>query len=145
MIHYKGPGDIFRLEVELKLCPVNTLGVMGNGLALAFTWKYPNVYKRYRELCQTKQFSADQILIVDGVVCFPTKREFYYDSKLEYIEANLRKLAKYCEDKKIKTLALPALGCGKGNLEFEAVERLVEDLLGPLETKVWFLTKRKGS
>lgn len=144
MIVYKGGGNIFTTDVELKVCPVNTLGVMGNGLALAFKWKYPKVYEHYRKLCLAKQFTVDQILVCDEVVCFPTKKEFYLGSKVEYLENNLKKLAAYCRDKKIESLAIPAIGCGKGGLPFNEVEALIEKYLGDdLETWVWFLTKKE--
>ena len=143
MLVYKGPGDIFTLDTELKVCPVNVVGVMGNGLALAFKKRYPYVYAEYRVRCLQGQLKIGGLFVKDGVVCFPTKKEWWRPSRVEYLQASFEQLVEYCNEHKVKTLAIPAVGCGYGKGDIKEVELMVDYYLGQsFATKVWFLTKK---
>lgn len=142
MIVYEGPGDIFRSPAQTLVCPVNTKGVMGNGLALAFSQRFPGLLETYKTYCENGQFTVTSLLLLDRVLCFPTKDEFWYNSKVEWIEANLRKLADTYHLQGIDSLALPLLGCGKGNLAIEAVAPLIRHYLDPIPIPVYFYSSR---
>lgn len=140
MVVYEGPGDIFLSPAETLVCPVNTRGVMGNGLALAFSKRFPGLLDVYRRHCQNGQFTVESLLLFDRVLCLPTKDDFRYPSRLQWIDANLQKLAVTYMRHGITSLAVPALGCGKGQLPIEKVTPLIYQYLDPLPIEVYYYT-----
>lgn len=56
-------GDIFESEAQTIVNPVNTVGVMGKGLALSFKEKYPEMFKNYREICMKGLFNPGQLML----------------------------------------------------------------------------------
>lgn len=125
--------------------PVNTVGVPGAGLALAWAKKYPEAAYLYKVACQKQKLAIGRILVVNGLtmdnpkkrfLCLPTKAHWKNPSRMEYIEAGLSVLVKSCEQLKLKSLAVPALGCGRGGLRWRDVHPVIEKHLGALETNV---------
>lgn len=140
MVHVLN-GDLFEAPVDLLVCPVNTKGVMGNGIALAFRYKWPNVYKTYRETCFAGKLKVGELLIVDHVICLPVKEHFWNPSKLEWVEAGLKALALFLETEKIESVGLPAIGQGYGLLDPDDVFVLIDKYLEPLDTEVYYFEK----
>jgi O-acetyl-ADP-ribose deacetylase (regulator of RNase III) len=50
------------------------------------------------------------------IINFPTKKHWRGDSKIEWIHDGLRDLVQVIKEKKIRSIALPPLGCGNGGL-----------------------------
>lgn len=141
MIVIEECGDILDSHAQTLVTTVNTAGVMGKGLAKAFKERYPGLYAGYKRACETNLFLKEGLYVheVDGtrkIVCFPTKRHWRFPSKLEWIDEGLRKLAEGVEKYGITSLAIPALGCGEGKLDWEAVYPLIREHLDPLEIPV---------
>lgn len=125
-------GDIFNAKTHVIVNPVNTVGIMGNGLAKVFKDKYPEMFESYKKYCFTKDpnkkltigklflWKSDKYYILN----FPTKIHWKDDSKLEYIEAGLIKLKHTYKKKNIKSIAFPKIGAGLGNLKWNDVEKL---------------------
>jgi len=63
---------------------------------------------------------------------FPTKDDWRNDSELEYVENGLKYLAENYQDLGIYTIAMPALGCGNGGLNWDEVKLRMEKYLGEL-------------
>ena len=68
------------------------------------------------------QTPAGRLVIIN----FPTKRDWRSKSKIEDIEAGLDALVSEIRARSIRSIALPALGCGLGGLDWEAVRPLIE-------------------
>lgn len=60
------------------------------------------------------------------IINFPTKNHWREQSKIEYIESGLQSLVEAIEHYKIKSIAIPALGCGLGGLDYKEVKLLSE-------------------
>lgn len=60
------------------------------------------------------------------IINFPTKRHWRGNSRMEYIESGLASLAQEIRERNIRSIALPALGCGLGGLEWVAVRQSIE-------------------
>lgn len=140
MIIFETTGDIFESELQTIACPVNTTGVMGNGLALAFRNRFPGLLVDYRRDCLNDAF-ADQRFTVNTyagrqVMCFPTKRHWRDASNLADIRRTLMRIGRYYRHYAITSLALPAVGCGKGGLHFDDVRTLIFDVLQDCELQV---------
>ncbi|AFM03947.1 putative phosphatase, C-terminal domain of histone macro H2A1 like protein [Bernardetia litoralis DSM 6794] len=139
-MHYT-KGNILESTTEVIINPVNIVGVMGKGLALAFKKHFPHNYKVYKEACKNKTIDIGKLLLVDEfdlekkqfIINFPTKKHWRNPSKIEYIEEGLKDLVRIIETQKFESMAIPALGCGLGGLEWEDVKLVLEKYLRDLE------------
>jgi O-acetyl-ADP-ribose deacetylase (regulator of RNase III) len=124
-------------DVEAYVNTVNTVGVMGKGIALQFKNKFPHNYQMYLEACKLSTIDIGKLLVVtenfiDGrkiIINFPTKKEWFRKSQYAYIEEGLKDLVKIVDRFQIKSLALPPLGCGNGGLTWSKVKILIEKYL----------------
>ena len=141
MIVYEERADLLRSGFQTLVCPVNVVGIMGNGLALAFKLRYPGLLEAYRKACLAGVFSDQGFFVYDvsetrKILCLPTKRHWRNPSKLEWIDEALKRVAKDFSKHGITSLGIPAIGCGKGQLEWEAVRPLILKHLEPIELQV---------
>ncbi len=131
MIHF-AKGNILEASVEALVNTVNTVGVMGKGIALAFKNEFPDNYKIYKKTCENKELKIGNLLVTQTgrltpkyIVNFPTKQHWRGRSKIEYIEDGIKSLVKVIQEKEIKSIAVPPLGCGNGGLNWEEVKPLI--------------------
>ena len=142
MIVFEEPANILLSNAQTLTVPVNTVGAMGAGLALAFKKYFPGLYQAYRKACAQGVFEREGLFTFSindrrKVLCFPTKHHWQQDSDIELIERGLKILAGgYCAKHGITKLALPTLGCGLGKLKWEAVRPLIYKHLDPLDLEV---------
>lgn len=110
--------------------PVNCAGTMGAGLAAQFKREFPRNFERYRHACMFKRMRIGRVYITyeEGhfIVNFPTKDHWREKSKLEYIERGLTSLVAELPKHDIRSIAIPALGCGLGGLKWSDVLPLIE-------------------
>jgi O-acetyl-ADP-ribose deacetylase (regulator of RNase III) len=122
-------GNLLESPAEVLVNTVNTVGVMGKGIALTFKQIYPEMFKQYQLLCESKRFDVGNLWLYKTenkwILNFPTKRHWRNPSKLEYIEAGLRKFAATYADHGITSIAFPELGCGNGELQWDVVRPLM--------------------
>jgi O-acetyl-ADP-ribose deacetylase (regulator of RNase III) len=123
-------GSIFESLAQAYVNPVNCRGVSGKGLALDFKNKYPDNYEQYRKFCRDSKLIPGRIHMGhEGgkiIFNFPTKDDWKDPSQYEYIELGLNALVVECLRTEIKSVAMPALGCGLGKLDFGKVIVLIE-------------------
>lgn len=134
-------GNLLEANVEALVNTVNTVGVMGKGIALQFKERFPVNYKIYAAACKKGEVKTGKMLVVreltmDGeriIINFPTKTEWFMRSKYEYIEEGLKDLVKIIEEYSIKSIAIPPLGCGNGGLKWINIKSLMEKYLSQLQ------------
>jgi O-acetyl-ADP-ribose deacetylase (regulator of RNase III) len=130
-------GNLLDSEAEALVNTVNTKGVMGKGIALQFKEQFPLNFKLYAQACKQGEVVVGKLFVVkEGeklIINFPTKEEWYKKSSYSYIEDGLKDLVSVISDYKIKSIALPSLGCGNGGLEWSKVKVLIEKYLGSLQ------------
>lgn len=134
-------GDLLSSPAQVLVNTVNTVGVMGKGIAFQFKNKYPNMFIAYREACEKHLLDVGKLYLWKSpkkwVLMFPTKKHWRNPSKLEYIESGLEKLVKNYERLGIESIAFPKLGCGNGNLKWSEVKPLMEKYLKPLPIRIY--------
>ena len=143
MIKYK-EGNILEAHVDALVNTVNTVGVMGKGIALQFKNVFPENFRAYKEAVKRNQIELGKVQVVpvtyiNGVkyiINFPTKGHWKYPSKLEWIEAGLKDLALKIQSHQINSIALPPLGCGNGGLDWATVRPLIERILKDIDADV---------
>jgi O-acetyl-ADP-ribose deacetylase (regulator of RNase III) len=135
-------GNLLKANAEALVNTVNTVGVMGKGIALMFKEVYPENFKAYAAACKQskvrvgKIFATERKDIIDGprwIINFPTKKHWRHPSKIEWIEEGLEDLRKFIVEHNIKSIALPPLGTGNGRLEWREVRSLIKRALGSLK------------
>jgi O-acetyl-ADP-ribose deacetylase (regulator of RNase III) len=141
MIKY-ADGDLFEVEVDIRVNTVNCVGVMGAGVALAFKRRYPAMFRNYVAKCRRGEIRPGKVdiwksLSGEWVINFPTKMHWREHSRYEFIEAGLADLRSYLALQPGVTVAMPAVGCGHGGLDWTRVRAMIEKQLGDLNTTVY--------
>ena len=135
-------GNIFTSKCQTLVNTINTQGVMGAGIALEMRLRYPEMFLKYKSLCERKLIEIGKLWIYDvsserQMLNFPTKTNWKQPSKVEYLAKGLRKFVDTYEEKKIKSIAFPLLGADKGGLDqdyvIELMTREMEGVIIPVE------------
>jgi O-acetyl-ADP-ribose deacetylase (regulator of RNase III) len=155
-------GDMFLSRLQTLTVSVNTVGIMGKGLASRVKYQFPAVFVRYLDVlrngmlkmgkpylyklgasCEFElpdemdpQPSIPQSNVSTWFLLFATKRHWREQSDIKGIEEGLKWICENYKKEEIKSLALPALGCGLGGLEWKDVGPLMCRYLSPLEIPV---------
>lgn len=133
-------GNLLDDDADAVVNTVNTMGVMGKGIALMFKERFPENYKAYAAACKARQVEPGRMFVTESpelsgprwIINFPTKANWRFPSKLPWIEAGLTDLKRVIEEKGIRSIAIPPLGAGNGGLDWRDVRPLIERALGNL-------------
>ncbi len=131
-------GDLFAADTDAIVNAVNCVGVMGKGLALAFKKQFPDNFEAYRRACDTGEVMPGKMFVVERasaprwIINFPTKRHWRSPSTLDDVRSGLVDLIAQVKSREIKSVAIPALGCGLGGLRWEDVRPAILDACAPL-------------
>lgn len=141
MIHFT-KGDMFDVTVDVRVNTVNCQGVMGAGVALAFRKKYPDMFHDYQKACAVGDVQPGRMHIWknakhDWIINFPTKRTWREKSRYDDIASGLRALREYLAAYPGIKVALPALGCGNGGLDWKRVAPMIQESLQELEADIF--------
>ncbi|MCA9946719.1 MAG: macro domain-containing protein [Anaerolineales bacterium] len=143
-------GNLFNSPAQVLVNTVNTVGVMGKGVALEFKRLFPDMYKQYRILCEQESFNIGMLWLYRSpnkwVLNFPTKKHWRNPSKIEYVEAGLKKFVDTYVEMGIHSIAFPPLGCGNGQLDFKTqVQPLMHEYLRYLPIDVFIYPDKESS
>jgi len=136
-------GNLLESNACALVNTVNTVGVMGKGIALQFKNEFPHNYTIYREACLKHELKIGQLLTVEDsslflgkrlIINFPTKTHWRLPSEYSYIEKGLQALNQLIRENEIRSIALPALGCGNGGLDWLRVKEMICQYLKQLDT-----------
>lgn len=138
-------GNILESDAQALVNTVNTVGVMGKGIALQFKKAFPSNFKVYAEACKNEDVEIGKLLVTRDsnldtgeklIINFPTKKDWRKPSEYSFIEEGLDDLVRIINEYNIKSIALPPLGAGNGGLEWERVKRMISDKLGYLDIDI---------
>jgi O-acetyl-ADP-ribose deacetylase (regulator of RNase III) len=137
----QGNGNLLTAEVEALVNTVNTVGVMGKGIALQFKRAFPANFRAYQAACARDEVQLGHVWTFDTgvlgqqryILNFPTKKHWRSDSRLQDIAAGLDSLVDTVRELGVTSVAIPALGCGNGGLDWEDVRPLIERACGQME------------
>jgi O-acetyl-ADP-ribose deacetylase (regulator of RNase III) len=145
MIHYT-QGNLLEADVEALVNTVNTVGVMGKGIALMFKERFPHNMQAYARACKAGEVMTGKMFVTETgelmgprwIVNFPTKQHWRAKSKMEWIEAGLKDLHAFIVEQQIKSIAIPPLGAGNGGLDWSQVKPKIEQALSDLsDVDIW--------
>jgi O-acetyl-ADP-ribose deacetylase (regulator of RNase III) len=137
--------NLFHSPAHVLVNTVNTVGVMGKGIAKEFKTRYPAMFKEYQKQCESKQLIIGKLWVYKTdekwILNFPTKTTWKRPSELYYIEEGLKTFVREYAQRGITSVAFPPLGCGNGELSWERqVKPLMETYLGtlPIDVFIYF-------
>ncbi len=126
-------GNLLTTEAEALVNTVNTVGIMGKGVALQFKQAFPENFRAYEAACRRGEVQLGRMFVTQTglltprfIVNFPTKGHWKGNSKLGDIEAGLTDLVRFLRAEQISSIAMPPLGSGLGGLRWEDVRALIE-------------------
>lgn len=133
MLEFK-QGNLLEEDAEAIVNTVNCVGVMGKGIALQFKQAFPENFQQYKKACNAKEVQPGRMFTVPTgklfnpkyIINFPTKRHWRDKSKIEDIQTGLKALVAEVQQLGITSIAIPALGCGNGGLDWVEVKPLIE-------------------
>jgi O-acetyl-ADP-ribose deacetylase (regulator of RNase III) len=136
MIKYT-QGNLLEADVEALVNTVNTVGVMGKGIALMFKQRFKQNTAIYEKACKANQVSTGKIFVTETgelmgpkwIVNFPTKQHWRNPSQLEWIIDGLQDLKQFILEHQVKSIAIPPLGAGNGGLDWLTVKYHIEQAL----------------
>jgi len=141
-------GDLFFSHMQTLTISVNTVRVMGKGLASRAKYQFPRVYVYYQDLCRSRKLRMGkpqlykrelplELQLADDAeslsnrtsgkwfLLFPTKRHWKERADIKGIEEGLQWLTANYKKEGVESLAIPALGCGLGRLDWRDVGPLM--------------------
>ena len=144
-------GDLLACnEVDAIVNAVNCVGVMGKGIALQFKRRWPTNFTEYASACKAGAVRPGKMLVHHLVgrllpryiVNFPTKAHWREPSRIEFVRDGLGDLVAQIQNLQIRTIAIPALGCGNGGLDWSDIRPLIELAFAPLPTRTGWISSR---
>ena len=158
MITYKS-GNLLESELQALTNTVNCVGIMGKGIASEFKSRYPSMFRDYVRRCQRKEVQpgipyvypepvgASQLglgMLADSetresehlIVNFPTKNHWRGNSRKEWIELGLANIVEQYRCWGVTSIAVPALGCSNGGLDWADIGPMMHEYLQPLDILV---------
>src|SRR5579862_7556341 len=95
---FRGDGDLLKTPADALVNTVNTVGVMGKGIALQFKLAFPDNYAAYEAACNRGDVQIGKMFVFRReknprlIINFPTKKHWKGKSKMEDIESGLKAL-----------------------------------------------------
>ena len=152
-------GDMFFSAMQTLTISVNLQGIMGKGLASRAKYQFPDVYVEYQDACRARGITARRPFLykretsldheladpnfplstpnaVKWFLLFATKRKWRENSRLDDIEGGLDWVQRNYKKENIESLAMPALGCGLGNLSWADVGPIMCKYLHGIDIQV---------
>jgi O-acetyl-ADP-ribose deacetylase (regulator of RNase III) len=140
MIRYTS-GNLLEAKAEALVNTVNTVGVMGKGIALMFREAFEDNFHAYAAACKRGEVQVGRMFVTERhavlgprwIINFPTKQDWRSKTRLQWIVDGLVDLRRVVVDNNIRSIAVPPLGCGNGGLDWAEVKPVIESALGDLD------------
>jgi len=134
-------SSLFDSPAQTLVNTVNTVGVMGKGIAAEFKAKFPDMFREYKKLCDSHAFQIGNLHLWKSserwVLNFPTKATWRAPSRIDYIEKGLKKFSEVYEELGITSISFPPLGCGNGQLQWNQVRPIMENYLRSIPIPIY--------
>lgn len=137
-------GNLLEAKAEALVNTVNTVGVMGKGIALMFKERFTQNYRLYAAACKAGAVETGKVFVTDvaeldgprWLVNFPTKRHWRSPSQMAWITEGLQDLRRFILANDVKSIAIPPLGAGNGGLEWADVRKEIVAAMDGLEADI---------
>lgn len=150
-------GDLFDADAAALVTPVHCAGLMKRGLCRQFKTRFPDNFEQYKAACNADALAPGGVLVHDRGGLFgeaqrpryifnvATKDHWRDDSSAAHIDAGMASVVDAVAARGLSSLAVPALGCGGGGLDWSTVRPLLTDPLAALEgVQAWVYAPRSA-
>lgn len=139
-------GDLFEQGFPAIGHGVNCKGVMGAGIALQMSMRFPGMHPAYRKECQAGNLRPGGLFAwgKDPVV-YNMATQFWpgANAKIEYIRSSLELVLEDALTYNISEVGIPRIGAGIGGLTWESVRSTIETVAGGSPVKIIVVTLEK--
>lgn len=126
-------GNILDADVDAIVNTVNTVGIMGKGIALMFKERFPDNFDAYVRACKNNEVRIGRMFVTEHedlfrprwIINFPTKTHWRVKTQLRWIREGMQDLLRVIRANKIRSIAIPPLGCGNGGLHWHDVKPVI--------------------
>lgn len=140
MIRYT-TGNLLEAKADALVNTVNTVGIMGKGIALMFREAFEENFRAYTAACKQGEVRTGHMFVTERsallgprwIINFPTKQDWRTKTRLAWVVDGLADLRRVIVENGIRSIALPPLGCGNGGLDWAEVRPKIEEALGDLD------------
>lgn len=140
MIRYT-TGNLLEAKADALVNTVNTVGIMGKGIALMFREAFAGNFRAYAAACKRGEVQVGRMFVTERsavlgprwIINFPTKQDWRSKTRLQWVVDGLADLRRVINDNHIRSIAVPPLGCGNGGSDWADVKPLIEAALGDLD------------
>ncbi|KMN11112.1 Appr-1-p processing protein [Pseudomonas sp. FSL R10-1350] len=137
-------GNLLEAKTEALVNTVNTVGVMGKGIALMFKERFAQNYRLYAAACKAGEVETGKVHVTEvnelegprWIVNFPTKRHWRSPSQMAWVTEGLHDLRRFLIENQVKSIAIPPLGAGNGGLKWPEVRDQIVNVLSDLDVEV---------
>ncbi len=141
MIRYR-QGNLLESNAEALVNTVNTVGVMGKGLALMFKQRFAQNMREYAAACEAGDVNTGAMFVTcpgeligpKWIVNFPTKQHWRNPSQMAWIVEGLRDLRGFIVGNNVHSIAIPPFGAGNGGLQWMDVHIEIQTALKDLDS-----------
>ncbi len=141
-------GNIFTTQSQTIVNTINCVGVMGAGIAYEFRLREPKMFQAYQQLCNKKQMEIGKLWLYNTnqenanyskILNFPTKHDWKFPSKEEYLHKGLEKFLTTYKQKGITSIAFPLLGADKGGIHAKKSQSIMESYFKEcdIDIEIW--------
>ena len=134
-------GDLLSDDADALVNAVNCIGSMDGGIARQFKIRFPEYFRDYAESCERGEIRLGEVNLYETgsaeppfyYVNFPTMHLPGQKARIGDIDRGLADLGRKIEKRRIRSISIPALGCGVGGLEWKDVRKCIEAALGDID------------
>ncbi len=133
MVIYIELGNIFNIDGVVNYAHgCNCAGAMGKGIALQFKEMFPDMYKRYKSMCETGAFKLGEVFEYNYgkgyVFNLGTQATWRTKADLKAIEKCINKMLQLSSKIGVSSIAIPKIGAGLGGLQWSNVKKVIEEV-----------------
>jgi O-acetyl-ADP-ribose deacetylase (regulator of RNase III) len=109
-------GDLFETSARALAHGCNCAGAMGRGIAVEFRKRWPDMFSRYRELCEGGRFKPGDLFVwtsEDRIIYnLGTQRTWRTKASPEAIALAVQEMVDHARQHDIGSIAMPKIGAG---------------------------------
>lgn len=133
-------GSILEAKEDIIAQGCNCEGASGAGIAKYIAQEYPESDKKYKELCENKQFHLGSVLFnkeKEKTQAFCGTQQYYgkylkmdkdsVEKRYEAIEECLKKIYAKAKNENL-SVALPRIGCGRARADWDRVKGIIKKI-----------------
>lgn len=114
-------SNIFSAGHDAIVNTVNTVGVMGAGIAKEVKLRYPEVFMQYKDACFRNEVVLGKVLAIRAkdntwIINLPTKKHWGNPSRKLWVYDGLKDLSVMIRKLGVSNIGMPFPGCGNGGL-----------------------------